>query len=55
VRSLLLLALLLLAIKKLGESVLALCCFVLLGYGVFALIRRNPTGLLRGATSYRRA
>ena len=42
-KSLLLLALLLLAIKKLGESVLSLCCFLLLGYGIYVLLRNRAT------------
>ena len=42
-KSLVLLALLLLATKKLGESLLSFCCLLLLGYGIYLLTRRNPT------------
>jgi hypothetical protein len=42
------LALLLLATKKLGEFVLSFCSLLLLGYGIYLLLRGIPkSGFLR--------
>jgi hypothetical protein len=56
VKSLVLLAILLFATKQLGESVLSFCCLLLLGYGIYVVIRDRPTsGFLRGVTTSRPA
>ena len=42
-KPLLLLVVLLLATKTLGDSVLSLCCLLLLGYGIYVLLRNRAT------------
>jgi hypothetical protein len=49
VKSLLLLALLLLATKKLGDFFLSFCCLLILGYGIYLLTRRKPRSGRSGA------